>query len=58
MPRYDFTCAECGFKFEKSVPSDIKRVECPYCNDTVAVRQWSAPTFRIIGGTPKFYGGK
>ena len=55
MPNYDWKCHHCGFRFEQVAPSAWKTMACPNCLINAAERQQSAPTFKVTGGTPKFY---
>ncbi len=45
MPLYDFSCSECGSKFERLVrrEADVATVECPSCGSVGARRELSLP---------------
>ena len=45
---YDFTCADCGYTFEKFV-KDIKDAECPTCGSKNVVKGVSAGAVKASG---------
>lgn len=49
MPLYDFSCNDCGSRFERLVRKDaeIAKVDCPDCRGTHVARQLSLPAAPI-----------
>jgi putative FmdB family regulatory protein len=49
MPLYDFSCAECGTRFERLVrrEADIADVDCPKCASRQVDRELSLPAAPI-----------
>ena len=50
MPMFDFLCTECGYQFEKIVPSATADLECAHCG-AVAERQVSIPAKAKFNGS-------
>ncbi len=53
MPMYDYTCKNCGHKFEELVFSNSatdEEISCPNCGEHRAKRQLSAPRVAVGGG--------
>lgn len=52
MPLYDFTCDECGTKFERLVrrEADLPDVDCPQCGETRVTRDLSLPAAPVSSG--------
>jgi putative FmdB family regulatory protein len=53
MPIFEYSCDECGTKFEKLVrrSSDAEGVRCPSCGQNHLTTEYS--TFAAHSGTPK-----
>ena len=51
MPIYEFQCSKCYKKFEKilNISDSNKKVKCEYCENALAKRVVSAPSFRLDG---------
>jgi putative FmdB family regulatory protein len=49
MPLYEFTCNDCGARFEELIRSDQDIPTCPACSGTSVTRQLS--TFATRAGT-------
>ena len=61
MPNYRFKCENCGLQKDAIIPSFSKIADgsliwprCPQCHDEME-KQPAAPSFKVIGGTPKFH---
>jgi putative FmdB family regulatory protein len=54
MPLYDFSCSDCGAKFERLVrkESDISSVDCPECHGHRVSRELSLPAAPINSTQP------
>lgn len=49
MPRYDFTCQECGNVFETVVPlHNTEPVPCPKCEKTDVVKHFPCPAVHVF----------
>ena len=51
MPIYEFQCSNCHKKFEKilSISDSNKKVKCESCENALAKKIVSAPSFRLDG---------
>jgi putative FmdB family regulatory protein len=54
MPLYDFTCVNCGTKFESLVrrEADVASVGCPECHGPRVRRELSLPAPPVSGPEP------
>lgn len=59
MPLFDYKCVGCEETFESLQPSDRDVIFCPKCKQIAAIRQLSAPSFRMTGSrAANGYGAK
>jgi putative FmdB family regulatory protein len=54
MPLYDFSCGDCGTKFERLVrdQSAIANVDCPQCKSPQVRRELSLPAAPVHAAQP------
>jgi putative FmdB family regulatory protein len=60
MPRYDFTCQNCGIVFGETVlANDTQPIACPECKKTDLVRHFPAPAVHTLlsPGNPRYKRG-